>query len=557
MTRIIFHIVNYSYPNVAPSFLQFIEYLRYRGFEVEFAFTKEELFELVKKKKYDSVGISSYTCYTRSTLELARDIKKIDPSVVVCLGGRIADKACDKLIKNPCIDVVVEGEAEMVFPEILSIIKRSKNNISVPVGKLVKMKDRDEAKKIFGKYIYKSPITEKQKEKILKATFTRDVVINGSKKTIKVPISNIAFETNSGETYYIKDTKLWSDEEIMKWYNENKKIPFEKYKLNMHSYPTEEEINEHCSMPIDIIRQYGWPAISVSSQRGCAWGRCIFCNTSRNVRKIYNKNIKNILTLLSKENIICIDFNDDQFIRDDESMKDILSFIESKRLNYMYFQALIRIDGLNEELIERFKRCNFSIACGLETMLPEKAEYLRKTFNGENYIRLANKYINYCGKVGLPVSLYLILSTPQSTIEEISEDILKISDFVHGFYKNYDSTPFVLINIMVLPDVSGEIAKIEKVTMKKIPISIQNNEIRYIDIMNKIQFRDKHVGKMMKNMKNPDSDDESNLMYILRLAKKVKKFAENNKIKNKKTVIKNCNNAINNFNMIPKDDLMK
>jgi radical SAM superfamily enzyme YgiQ (UPF0313 family) len=70
------------------------------------------------------IGFSVYLGAQWATLELARMIKKADPSRIVVCGGQFFFKgdAAAEWIKNPEIDAVVRGNGDFVFPELLKSV---------------------------------------------------------------------------------------------------------------------------------------------------------------------------------------------------------------------------------------------------------------------------------------------------------------------------------------------------------------------------------------------------------------------------------------------------
>jgi radical SAM superfamily enzyme YgiQ (UPF0313 family) len=70
------------------------------------------------------IGFSVYLGAQWATLELARLIKKADPSRIIVCGGQFFFKggAADEWIKHPEIDAIVRGHGDFVFPELLKSV---------------------------------------------------------------------------------------------------------------------------------------------------------------------------------------------------------------------------------------------------------------------------------------------------------------------------------------------------------------------------------------------------------------------------------------------------
>jgi radical SAM superfamily enzyme YgiQ (UPF0313 family) len=87
----------------------------------------EEIEEILKKEKPDMIGISNnYTSYTPDSLSLAELAKKTCPKAVIVLGGAHATVDHEFLITKDCVDVVVRGEGEETFREMIYNIYKKK-----------------------------------------------------------------------------------------------------------------------------------------------------------------------------------------------------------------------------------------------------------------------------------------------------------------------------------------------------------------------------------------------------------------------------------------------
>lgn len=76
--------------------------------------------DLLLEQAPDLVGISTFLWNVRENLELARAIKERAPQTVVVLGGpQVSDPAWDVLALSDRVDLVVRGEGEATFAELL------------------------------------------------------------------------------------------------------------------------------------------------------------------------------------------------------------------------------------------------------------------------------------------------------------------------------------------------------------------------------------------------------------------------------------------------------
>ena len=94
------------------------------GEYVRFGKLESELKEEIIKFAPDIVGISSiFSMFERDATEVATLVKSIDPNIIVVLGGVTATlpEIYEPLLKaTSCYDVMVRGEGEVIFGEILS-----------------------------------------------------------------------------------------------------------------------------------------------------------------------------------------------------------------------------------------------------------------------------------------------------------------------------------------------------------------------------------------------------------------------------------------------------
>jgi len=68
----------------------------------------------------DIVGFSTYVWNERISLEIARRLKQADPRILIIFGGpQVPDDSTDFFKRNPFVDLIVHGEGERTFMDIL------------------------------------------------------------------------------------------------------------------------------------------------------------------------------------------------------------------------------------------------------------------------------------------------------------------------------------------------------------------------------------------------------------------------------------------------------
>lgn len=103
----------------------------------------EEIAFLLKKKNPDVIGISNnYTSYLQDSISLIKLAKKICPKTLMIIGGAHATIDHKVLITNKDIDIVVRGEGEETFREIIYNVYHNKSlrnvtGITYKIGKRI------------------------------------------------------------------------------------------------------------------------------------------------------------------------------------------------------------------------------------------------------------------------------------------------------------------------------------------------------------------------------------------------------------------------------------
>ena len=179
--------VDKSYPPLGLGYLAAV--LEKAGYEVRlfdlFDATFEEAERMIKEEKADVVGIScNLTDFRWSSIRLAQIAKRVNPNVVVVMGGSHVTNLYRQIIENFPVDFVVRFEGEFTLLELVQTLEsrgdlRDVEGIAFKdkAGVVVKNEDRPPIADLdslpfpayhffnFGKYIrYSSPIMFKGKK---------------------------------------------------------------------------------------------------------------------------------------------------------------------------------------------------------------------------------------------------------------------------------------------------------------------------------------------------------------------------------------------------------
>ena len=89
----------------------------------------EEKADVVMRKP-DAIGFSCYIWNISFVRELAAELKKVSPDVKIWAGGPEVSYAANKfLMENPAFDLIMQGEGEEVFSELIRLTVEKKCRI--------------------------------------------------------------------------------------------------------------------------------------------------------------------------------------------------------------------------------------------------------------------------------------------------------------------------------------------------------------------------------------------------------------------------------------------
>ncbi len=265
-----------------------------------------------------------------------------------------------------------------------------------------------------------------------------------------VPVSDAAVKLNDGTIRYFERINRGSSA-FMKFYNPYKDLISEaEFENLMMPHPTEEEINEqYTSYPWDIYDYYKFESVGIYAQRGCSWGKCSYCSiVNYNYRKLNIQFILQILNEAKNHNVFGISFDDDLFVQNKKWINYLLDSIILHNLDKRFsFTAMVKVEHVHDiALLNKLKKANFSkIQIGVESFLPEKVSFFRKTKVGKEaiYIKKAKEIIIYCASIGLTPSSFIILTTPEKKfgLFDIINEIGEIIDMLINVYGKYKVMP--------------------------------------------------------------------------------------------------------------------
>lgn len=125
------HTVDYCFPNVGIAYL--VSALHRHRCECRVidlsseTISETEAIAIVKKYQPVVVGFSVKAATLKNTRILAKQIKAVLPKVPIILGGPHATLLGQKLIREPCFDIIFRGEGELLFPDICNRLSEKKS----------------------------------------------------------------------------------------------------------------------------------------------------------------------------------------------------------------------------------------------------------------------------------------------------------------------------------------------------------------------------------------------------------------------------------------------
>lgn len=519
MSRVIFFMNYDKYEKrEAPGILFFVQILLDKGHDVEFVASKDELFEKVGTKRYDSVCISMLsTNEIRETLKTAFKIKKADPHVVTILGGQGVTGLSDELIHAQGIDCVMEGEGEIILPILLDYLMRAQQSIALTrpfnekaeIGVSKKTAEEcgiDGINLLFkDRLFYLSPVSSDVASALSEMTFERKITENDEDIILDVLLSGFILKTTDEKIIRFDINREQLFERNAARYKEitGSNFPLSPIKLEeySHSYPTNEELNGLSkAYPWEITLEKEWVSIGIYSQRGCNWMECTFCGIRTPLERRYEiPFIIKILKEAVKNGIKGVSFDDDQFIQNKKWVDGLLDEIIGAGLNkQLQFSAMLKVEaGRDKELIRKFKDAGFSkLQIGVESFLPEKVKFFYKSVRGheEVYCMAAKEVIFNCLDAGIIPGAFIILTRPNegAALKEITDELIEIADILFRAYQDFNVLPVISFNdlLMAYPNTPliqqegykrfyAPLTPIEIIEKDKVLLDIKRVEIPY------------------------------------------------------------------------------
>jgi len=317
-------------------------------------------------------------------------------------------------------------------------------------------------------------------------------------------------------------------------------------------------------MPWDLIKEKKFKVFSIWANRGCPWGRCKFCSIKTKPGR--RLSVENVIRILKEAKENCrfenrVGFYDALFIQNRKWVMEFCKRMCEEGLNEeMSFSADLRInsvagaDYVDKEILKIMKSANLTRPIvGLETMLPERAEYLGKCIDGEEYVKTAKNFVRGCLDIGITPLLNIMTISENSTFDEVTRDLLAISKLLKEMNQEFIYTPVVGITSVSWPVIGCTFVEEKKDRIKFIGIPLKVNEegdITYLKYPKEFVMREE-IRKLVYTLESKREQFERNggyYPYIKFAVKYIKKNSKNKRIRKRcDGIIKNVNSVVYGF----------
>ena len=322
----------------------------------------------------DVIGISAVvsTSY-KYVKEISARIKKKLSTAVIIIGGGLS-AASSPVLNNTKVDVVVHGEGELTFRELLGKIEKGENWEGV------------------------AGISFKKDNKIIK---------NPPRELIK----NL-------------DILPFPDYDLLR---------LDKYILNIHEFTKEMNKREFDKLDKRVRDKNRSPNIlRINISRGCV-NRCSFCYRNTLGIRIHSfEYIGDLIEYVTKKyNIGHISFGDESFGPYKKWLRDFIKTIKERRFDLTYHITGMRVHAVDEDIMAALKEIGvWHIQFGFESGSQKILNMMEKNTTVEQNIKAAL----LAKKIGINTVPFIIIGYPGETRETLHEtiDFLKKIDLMSG-----------------------------------------------------------------------------------------------------------------------------
>ena len=302
----------------------------------------EDILQDLYEEKADVVIFSCYIWNISFVRELAAELKKVSPDVKIWAGGPEVSYAANKfLMENPAFDLIMQGEGEEVFSELIRLTVEEKCRIK-------DVYKQSESKKVLS-WIVEKRYSIERKQAVKEEKDIEDKYFAG--------------EENTNSTNYIDMTKLQKLQGIaVRDFSE--KLALENGESSMESKSKIINTGFAALMNMDTIpfvyedfHLFEHKILYYETSRGCPF-RCSYCLSSvdKTVRFRSLELVKKELDAFLEAKVPQVKFVDRTFNCNRQRAIDIWSYLVEHDNGITNFHFEISSDLLGEEELELFAK---------------------------------------------------------------------------------------------------------------------------------------------------------------------------------------------------------
>lgn len=429
----------------SPGLLPLIGRTRRLGFDVEFVATEEELLRRIAEAEVDVVGISSMERLLPRSIPLARRVRQARPDLPLMVGGNSIDTFAAELAAG-LFDVVVLKEAEHLLPALLDAlagalgrpgVERPAHAVDLP-GCRRRLADADPGGAL-------SPAVV---DALCNARFFRPTPDG---RTAAIGLGRVLIRDSARGAVWLLESPPSASA----------------LGVGVDPAPREEELGELFHIPWDLVDREGWKTLELYAQRGCRWSRCRFCSVlDRQIRCMPPQRVVEIIEEAVRHGVEVISFADNLFVQFQDWNRALLEAVIERRIP-VSFRAQTMANRTVWPLLGLMREAGFSeLAFGLETLLPERAEGMGKSFHGSGYVRQARETVERTAAARIFPVLYLIMVDPHSTLPSIAAELEATTEFLGDVYRSTGIVPRPSYSLVMLPVAGTELTSEAAFTMR-------------------------------------------------------------------------------------------
>ena len=339
--------------------------------------TYDEIINTVKNFQPQVIGISvPYSITIKTAKNLAKAIKNIFPDVLIVLGGIAATFTAEYLIKDPYIDIIVIGEGELTFRELVGKYEVGSMKWEVGSGKYEVGSWKYEVGS--GKYEVGSGKYRSQ-------------ILHPKSQISSIP--GLCYKTPDNEI------KFTPQRAIIK-------------KLDTLPFPAH-----------SILKNKIYYERTILAGRGCPYG-CIYCSSSvfwsQYRKRSVESMISEVKTLLEPDLLYSnkrITFMDDNFTVDKARVEKFCAELLNLK-EQITWSCNGRMENINEDLLMTMQKAGCTgIFLGIESGSPKILNFLKRKYTPDDVI----KFTTLCKKLGINTVTSFIVGLPYETQEDLEQ----------------------------------------------------------------------------------------------------------------------------------------